>query len=108
MEIDISDFQKIDLKVGKIESSEKIKNSEKLVKLIVDIGDKKIQLVAGIALSYKPEELIGKKIIVLTNLKPRKIFGIESQGMLLAAHDKNNFPVLLTVDKDVEAGAKIS
>ncbi len=108
MEIDISDFQKMDLRVGEIENCEKIKNSEKLVKLIVNIGEKKIQLVAGIALSYKTEELIGKKIIVLANLKPKKIFGIESQGMLLAAHDKNNFPVLLTVDKDVEAGAKIS
>jgi len=108
MEIDISDFQKMELRVGKVESVEKIKNSEKLIKLIVNIGEKKIQIVAGIALSYKTEELIGKNIIVLTNLKPKKILGVESQGMLLAAHDKNNFPVLLTVDKDVEAGAKIS
>jgi methionine--tRNA ligase beta chain len=108
MEIDISDFQKMDLRVGRIENAEKIKNSERLIKLIVNIGDKKIQLVAGIASSYKPEELIGKKIIVLANLKPRKIFGIESQGMLLAALDKNNLPVLLTAEKDVEAGAKIS
>jgi len=108
MEVEISDFQKMDLRVGKIESAEKIKNSEKLVKLIVDIGDKKVQIVAGIALSYQPEELIGKKIIVLANLKPRKIFGVESQGMLLAAHDKNNLPILLSVDKDVEPGAKIS
>jgi len=105
--ISFEDFLKIDIRVGKVISAERVKNSVKLVKLIVDLGLEKRQLVAGIAGYYSPEELIGKNIVVLANLKPKKIMGIESQGMLLAAVVDNK-PVLLTTDKDVPPGTKVS
>ncbi|MEM5829062.1 MAG: methionine--tRNA ligase subunit beta [Candidatus Aenigmatarchaeota archaeon] len=106
-EVSIEEFQKIDLRVGKIISAEKIENADKLLKLLVDLGNEKRTLIAGIAKSYKPEELINKNVVVLANLKPKVIRGVESKGMLLAAIDKNENPILLTVDKDVEVGAKI-
>lgn len=106
-EIDIEDFQKIDLRVGEIIKAEKIENTDKLLKLLVNLGNENITLVAGIAKNYKPEELISKKIVVLTNLKPKTIRGVVSKGMVLAAIDKNENPVLLTIDKDVDVGAKI-
>ena len=105
--ISFEDFLKMDIRVGKVISAERVKNSVKLVKLIVDLGLEKRQLVAGIAGYYSPEELIGKNIVVLANLKPKKIMGIESQGMLLAAVVDNK-PVLLTTDKDVPPGTKVS
>ncbi|MEM7816880.1 MAG: methionine--tRNA ligase subunit beta [Candidatus Aenigmatarchaeota archaeon] len=106
-EVSIEEFQKIDLRVGKIISAEKIENADKLLKLLVDLGNEKRTLIAGIAKSYKPEELINKKVVVLANLKPKVIRGIESKGMLLAAIDRNENPILLTVEKDIEVGAKI-
>lgn len=106
-EITIEDFQKVDLRIGKILKAEKIENADKLLKILVDLGNEKRTLVAGIAKSYSPEELINKNIVVLTNLKSKTIRGIESKGMVLAAIDKNENPILLTTDRDVEAGAKI-
>ncbi|MBU5678543.1 MAG: methionine--tRNA ligase subunit beta [Candidatus Aenigmatarchaeota archaeon] len=106
-EITIEEFQKIDLRVGKIINAEKIENADKLLKILVDLGNEKRTLIAGIAKCYKPEELINKKVVVVTNLKPKKIRGIESKGMLLAAIDKNENPILITVEKDIEVGAKI-
>ncbi|RLE72827.1 MAG: methionine--tRNA ligase subunit beta [Thermoprotei archaeon] len=105
--ISFEDFLKMDIRVGKVISAERVKNSVKLVKLIVDLGLEKRQLVAGIAGYYSPEELVGRNIIVLANLKPKKIMGVESQGMLLAAVVDNK-PVLLTTDKDVPPGTKVS
>jgi methionyl-tRNA synthetase len=81
----IEDFQKMGLKVGEIKTAEKIPNSKKLLKLSVDLGSETRQLVAGIAEVYSPEELIGKQVIVVSNLKPTKIMGVESNGMILAA-----------------------
>jgi methionine--tRNA ligase beta chain len=106
MTIKFEDFQKIDLRVGKILEVEKVEGSEKLLKLIVDLGNEKRQLVAGIAKYYKPEDLIGKEIVVVANLEPKKIMGIESQGMLLAA-DVNGEPVILIPEKEVPPGTKI-
>ncbi|MFH7873425.1 MAG: methionine--tRNA ligase subunit beta [Candidatus Aenigmatarchaeota archaeon] len=106
-EITIEEFQKIDLRVGKIINAEKIENADKLLKILVDLGNEKRTLIAGIAKCYKSEELINKKVVVVTNLKPKKIRGIESKGMLLAAIDKNENPILITVEKDIEVGAKI-
>jgi methionine--tRNA ligase beta chain len=103
MTITFEDFKKIDLRVGKILEAEKIKGSEKLLKLIVDLGKEKRQLVAGIGKYYKPEDLIEKEIIVVANLEPKKIMGIESQGMLLAA-DKDGEPVILIPEKEVLPG----
>ena len=109
MNIEYKDFLKIDIRVGLIKSCEKVPKSTNLYKLMVDCGEKDLrQIVTGIANYYTAEELINKKIIVLTNLEPRKIMGIESNGMLLAA-DLNNEPFLLKIDerKPVPPGVKI-
>jgi methionine--tRNA ligase beta chain len=109
MEIDYEDFVKLDLRVGTVKSCKKIPKSNKLSKLMVDCGEKSLrQIITGIGYYYSPEQLIDKKIVVLSNLKPRKIMGIYSQGMLLAA-DINNEPFLLKVDerKPIPPGTKI-
>ncbi|MCP4632939.1 MAG: methionine--tRNA ligase subunit beta, partial [candidate division Zixibacteria bacterium] len=94
-------------KVAEILSAEKVEGADKLLKLQIDLGSEKRQIIAGIAEHYKPEDLPGKKIVVLTNLKPVKIRGVESNGMLLAAKDKNGLSVL-TVDKDTLVGSSVS
>jgi len=104
--IGIEDFLKIKLKVGKVISAERVKGSEKLIKLIVDIGEKR-QIVAGIGKSYSPEDLLGKSIIVVSNLKPAKLMGVESQGMLLAATSSDGTISILTVDREVNPGSGI-
>lgn len=101
----IKDFDKLDLRIGKIIAVEDVPGAEKLYLLKVDIG-KQIQTVAGLKPYYKKEELNGKKIIVLANLEPVKIRGIESQGMLLAAVDNNKISIL-TCDKDMPVGAQV-
>ena len=95
----------LELRVGKIIEAQEIKGSDKLLKLIVDIGEKR-QIVAGIKKWYSPQELIGKKIIVVANLKHAKIFGVESQGMLLAAEEGEDV-ALLTPDEDVKEGTLV-
>ncbi|MCX7856608.1 MAG: methionine--tRNA ligase subunit beta [Deltaproteobacteria bacterium] len=106
--VKFEDFQRLDLRVGQIKNCEEIEGAERLYKITVDIGEERI-IVAGIKPYYKKEELIGKKIVVIANLEPRKIKGILSRGMLLAAVDKKtNEVVLLTIDKNVEVGSKIS
>lgn len=104
--ISFKDFQKIDLRVAKIIKAEKIEGSEKLLKLKIDLGEEKRQLVAGISQYYLPEDLMGKEIIVVVNLEPRVVFGLKSQGMLLAAEDGQR-AVLLMPDKEVPPGSKI-
>ena len=103
----IDEFQKSDLRVGKIISAERVEGSEKLLKLQVDIGEMR-QIVSGIAKSYAPEQLIGKEVVIIANLDPRSMMGLESQGMLLAAHGENGEPVLLAVERSVPPGSKIS
>jgi methionine--tRNA ligase beta chain len=102
------DFAKLELRVAKVLTAEKVENTEKLLKLGVDIGGEIRTIVAGIAKAYAPEELVGKKIIVLTNLDTRTIKGIQSQGMLLAAVDETDMPIVLTPEKDVKEGTKVS
>ncbi|MCC5998405.1 MAG: methionine--tRNA ligase subunit beta [Thermofilum sp.] len=106
-QITINDFQKLDIRVGKILSAEPIKRSDKLLLLKVDLGTEQRQIVAGIAQYYKPEELLGKEVVVLANLQPRTIMGFISQGMLLAAVEDDK-PVLLVPDKEVKVGSKVS
>ncbi len=106
-EISIEDFAKLDIRVAKVLEAERVEGSEKLIKLRVSLGDEERTVVAGIAKHYSPEELKGKKIVMLANLKPRKIFGIESQGMILAASDGENLSVLVP-EKDIKEGSKIS
>ncbi len=105
--IGIEDFLKIDLRLAKVISAEKVEGSEKLLKLKLSLGDEERTVVAGIAKFYSPEELAGKKILIVANLKPRKIFGIESQGMILAVSDGENMSVLVP-DRDVAEGSKAS
>jgi methionyl-tRNA synthetase len=105
------EFLQLDIRVGEVKSAEKIEKSQNLMKLEVDIGDPKPrQIVAGVANDYSPQEMIGKKIIVLANLKPKKLMGIESQGMVLAA-DMENHPILLKLDEKyidkIKPGTKI-
>jgi methionyl-tRNA synthetase len=104
--VGIEDFMKIDLRVGKIISAERVEKSEKLIKLKVDIGSETRQVVAGIGKSYGPEELMGKSVIVVANLKPAKLMGIESQGMLLAASNGDLLAVA-TFDREAKKGSKV-
>jgi len=109
MIIEYKDFEKLEMRVGLVRSCEKVPKSNNLYKLMVDCGEKDLrQVITGIAKYYTVEELVNEKIVVLTNLKPRKIMGMESNGMLLAA-DVNNEPSLLKIDdkKPVPLGAKI-
>ncbi len=106
--VDFETFKKIDLRVGKVVQAERVSHAKKLIKLIVDLGTERRQLVAGLAEWYKPEDLVGKHIVVVTNLKPKKFMGVESKGMLLAAGcEKGEVPVLLTVEKEVKPGTKV-
>ncbi len=105
-EVTIDDFAKMDLRIGKVLSAEKIKGSKKLIKMTVDVGNERRQIVAGIAETYKPEELVGKLVVVLVNLKPAKLMGVESQGMVLAA-DVDGKAILLTPEREVSPGTKI-
>ena len=104
--IKFSEWEKFDFRVGEVLEAKDHPNADKLYILKVELGDKVIQLVAGIKSNYKKEELIGKKIVVFSNLEPVKLRGIESHGMLLAA-DNNGKPVLLTTDSDISNGTKI-
>jgi len=106
--ISYEEFSKMDLRIGKIIKVEKVKGSDNLIKLSIDVGDNQIKTaVAGIAKYYKPEELVGQQLIVITNLEPRRIFGIESEVMILAAQDEKNV-VFLQPEKPVKNGAKVS
>jgi len=112
--ISFEEFQKIDLRIGKIIKAEKVDGSEKLLKLEINLGQDPStgsgqeirQIIAGIAKFYKPEDLVGKEIVVVTNLEPKKLMGLESQGMLLAA-DRNGEPIILIPEKEVPPGTKI-
>ncbi len=105
--ISIEEFQKVDLRVAKVIACEAVPKSKKLLKLQVEIGTERRQIVAGIAQQRKPEELIGKTIIVVANLAPATLMGVESQGMLLATHGDGDTFALLTVSNDVESGSWI-
>ncbi len=100
-------FAKMKLRVAEVLSAEKVKGADKLLQLQIDLGSEKRQIVAGIAQHYAPDDIIGKKIVVVANLEPAKIRGIESRGMLLAAQ-KDGKLTLVTVDKDIPAGASVS
>jgi len=105
--VNYDDFKKIDLRVAKILKAERVEGSEKLVKLQIDVGELgQRQLIAGIGTIYTPEILVGKQIVIVANLEPRKLMGYESQGMLLAASDELG-PVLLAPESEVEPGTVI-
>jgi methionyl-tRNA synthetase len=109
-QIAIDDFAKIDLRVAKVLVAERIPKADKLLRLEVDLGTEKRQILSGIAEWYTPEELIGRRIIVIANLAPRKMRGLESHGMLLAAsHGENGKPILATFadSDDIAPGARL-
>jgi methionyl-tRNA synthetase len=104
--ISIDDFTKIDLRVGKILFAERVPKSSKLLKLQVDLGTETRQILAGIGTKYEPEALIGRLVAVVTNLKPAKLMGLESQGMILAAGDKE-VASLIGFPESAQPGMKI-
>ncbi|MBT4332610.1 MAG: methionine--tRNA ligase [Candidatus Cloacimonetes bacterium] len=106
-EIEYEDFMKLEFRIVKILEAEKVKKSNKLLKLKVNIGGEERTVIAGIGKNYQPEELIGKKVPMLINLKPRKVMGIESQAMILAAEEDGKLSILHP-DKDVKEGSEIS
>ncbi len=103
--IPFNDFKKLDLRIGKILTATSVEGSEKLIKLDVDIGEEKRQIIAGIGKQYSPEELVGREIVIVANLEPRTLVGLESQGMLLAADDDG--PILLRPDREVMPGSVV-
>jgi methionine--tRNA ligase beta chain len=105
--IDFEDFKKLDIRIAKIIEAENIEESEKLLKLKINLGEEERQIVAGLGKEYSADDLVNKEIVVLANLEPKKLMGYESQGMLLAAVDDGK-PILLKPEKDVSPGTKIS
>jgi methionyl-tRNA synthetase len=105
--ISIDDFRKVELRIATIKSAEPHPNADKLMVLQIDLGDEKRQICAGIRGHYAPDELLGKQIVVVANLETAKLRGLDSQGMLLAASDDDRV-IILTPDKTVLAGAKVS
>lgn len=105
-QITIDEFMKIQLKTAKVLSAERVPKSEKLIKLQVSLGTEQRQIVAGIGKKYEPDALVGKTIVIVANLKPAKLMGIESQGMVLAAGDAD-VRGLLTIQEEVDPGTKV-
>jgi len=105
--ISIKDFKRLDIRIGTIKQCEPVTGSDKLLKIQMDMGDHIRQIISGIAEYYSPEKLVGLKIAVLCNLKPARIFGNDSNGMLLAAEFGSDL-ALLTVDRGISNGAKVT
>ena len=105
--IGIEDFAKVEMRVGQVKTAERVAGADRLLQLQVDIGDEVRQIVAGLALAYKPEDLVGRKVVVVTNLAPRKLRGVESNGMIVAASLPDGAPVLAGFLEDVPVGAKL-
>ncbi|MGH9668913.1 MAG: methionine--tRNA ligase subunit beta, partial [Terriglobales bacterium] len=106
--ITIDDFAKVEMRVGQVKVAEKVPNTDKLLRLEVDIGTEVRQVVAGIAETYAPESLIGRKVVLVVNLAPRKLRGVESNGMILAASvGEKGLPVLAGFLEDVPVGARL-
>lgn len=105
--ISFDDFAKADLRVGTIISADDLEDSNKLIKLIVDIGIEKRQIIAGIKKHYKVEDLVGKQVVVIVNLEPKSLAGYESQGMLLATSNDESGPIILLPEKPIADGSII-
>lgn len=105
-EIQIEDFQAIDMRVGKVLEAERLEGTRALLVLKVSLGEDVRTLVAGVAKYYAPEEMVGKQVVVLANLKPATIRGVQSQGMVLAAEDEGVVS-LLTTDRTIEPGSRV-
>jgi methionyl-tRNA synthetase len=104
--IPIADFQKVELRVAEVLAAEKVAKSKKLLKLTIRVGEETRTLVAGVAEHYEPGALVGRKVVIVANLEPATLMGVESNGMVLAASHEGTVS-LLTLDKDVPSGAKV-
>ena len=107
VEISFEEFQKLDLRIGKITEANQIPNSRNLIRIMVDFGTEKRQAVAGLLQWYQPQDLVGKKCVFILNLQKRKVMGVESQCMILAAEDDEGNVVVLQPEKDIAEGSKI-
>lgn len=107
MEIPFEEFQKLDLRIGKIIEANQIPGSRNLIRIMVDFGPEKRQAVAGLLQWYTPQELVGKKCVFILNLRKRKVMGVESQCMILAAEDSEGTVVVLQPEKDIAEGSRI-
>jgi len=107
-EIQYEDFTKLDIRVGTILVAEEVEGSEKLIRLEVDFGEEKRQILSGIKKYYEPEKLVGRQFMFVVNLAPRKMMGLESQGMIVAAHGEEGSAVLYKLDEEVEPGSSVS
>lgn len=107
VEISFEEFQKLDLRIGKITEANQILGSRNLIRLIVDFGTEKRQAVAGLAQWYKPQDLVNKKCVFILNLQKRKVMGVESQCMILAAEDDKGNVVVLQPEKEIAEGSRI-
>jgi methionyl-tRNA synthetase len=105
--IGIEDFTKVEMRVGQVKTAERVAGADRLLQLQVDIGDEVRQIVAGLAQVYKPEDLVGRKVVVVVNLQPRKLRGVESNGMIVAASLPDGSPVLAGFLEDVPVGARL-
>jgi methionyl-tRNA synthetase len=105
--ISIDDFAKVELRVAQVKTAERVKGADKLLRLEVDLGTEVRQLVAGIAEAYEPEALIGRKVVIVANLAPRKLRGLESNGMIVAAAPEGGKPVLASFLEDVPVGTRL-
>ena len=105
--ISIEDFAKVEMRVGQVKVAEKVKGADKLLRLEVDIGSEVRQVVAGIAEAYAPEALVGRKVVIVANLAPRKLRGLESNGMIVAASAEGGKPVLCSFLEDVPVGTRL-
>jgi len=106
-EITFDEFQKMELRIGKIVEANQVPNSKKLIRIIVDFGTEKRQAVAGLLQYYEPEELVGRKCVFILNLQKRILAGLESKCMVLAAEDDQGNVVVLQPEKDIAEGSKI-
>ena len=107
MEISFEEFQKLDLRIGKILEANQISGSRNLIRMLVDFGTEKRQAVAGLLQWYKPQDLVGKKCAFILNLQRRKLMGVESQCMVFAAEDDTGNVVVLQPEKDIAEGSRI-
>jgi methionyl-tRNA synthetase len=105
--ISIDDFMKVELRVARVLEAEAVPKSKKLVKLKVDVGTEHRTIVAGIAEAYPPDQLVGRTIVIVANLKPAKLMGIESNGMVLAASPEGGLPNLVAVDPSLPPGSRV-
>ncbi|MEM5829560.1 MAG: methionine--tRNA ligase subunit beta [Candidatus Aenigmatarchaeota archaeon] len=106
-EISFADFQKVEMKIGKVLEAEVVPNSKRLIKLQVDFGNERRQAVTSLLEYYKPEELVGKSFVFVTNLKPAKFMGVESNCMILAAEDGKGNIALIQPEKEIEPGTRV-